>query len=166
MYVVPLHGDKIRVLNEADLLRVKSYTSLKSEPAVYLTDVLADGTRAVYLSDIVELNGVKVEYDSDAKLLKALGPIKRKFNLPQPGDTVVTKLIDTDFKKEEVTLEVTRLKLHDQRNPSRSLEVICGDTIIGLSDILDIRRKVGAEQFDPKAFTKLYLDYLPYTAKL
>lgn len=166
MYVVPLQGDKIRSMSEADLLRVKSYTSLKSEPAVYLTAVLADGARAIYLSDIIELNGVKVEYDSDAKLLKALGPIKRKFNLPQPGDTVVTKLIETDFKKEEVALTVTRLKLHDHRNPSRSLEVICGDTTISLTDIIDIRRKIGSDHFDAKAFHKLYLDYLPYSAKV
>jgi len=165
MFIVPLPGDKIRILSQPDLLKVKAYTSLKSEPAVYLTDVLPDGSRAVYLSDIIELNGVKVEYDSSSKLLEPLGLVKRKFNLPQIGDTITTSLIDTDFKKEQVKLEVTKLKLHDRHNPSRSLDVICGKTTVSLNDILNIDRAHGFESFDQKNFTKLYLDYLPYTTK-
>jgi hypothetical protein len=147
MFIVPLPEDKIRILSQPDLLKVKAYTSLKSEPAVYLTDVLPGGSRAVYLSDIIELNGVKVEYDSSSKLLEPLGLVKRKYNLPQIGDTITTSLIDTDH------------------NPSRSLDVICGKTTVSLNDILNIDRAHGFESFDQKNFTKLYLDYLPYTTK-
>ena len=166
MLVAPVAGDKIKVLSSPDILRVSSYTSLKSEPAVYLREPLEDGSRAVYFSDIVEINGTPVEYDSASKLLKALGPIKRKFNLPQPRDKVVTKLIDTAFKQEEVKLEVKDLRLHSRKEPSKALLVVTKDSSFPLTDIINIEREVGFEKFKRETFLQYYMDYLPYNVKL
>ncbi len=163
MLIAPVTGDKIVTLSYQDVLRVSSYTSLKSEPAVYLKEALPDGSRAIYLSDIVEVNGVRVEYESGSKLLKALGPLRRKFNLPQEGDTVVTKLIETTFKQEEVSFEVTSLRLHERGQSTKSLSVKGKDISITLNEIIDIKRKIGGEPFKRTAFLAYYSDYLPFT---
>ena len=165
MLVAPVAGDRIKVLSSPDSLRVSSYTSLKSEPAVYLREPLQDGSRAVYFSDIVEINGTAVEYESDSKLLKALGPLKRKFNLPQEGDEIIIKLIDTAFKQEKVKLKVTGLRLHSRKEPSKALLVVTEDSSFPLTEILDIERSVGFERFKRESFLQFYLDYLPYNTK-
>lgn len=165
MLVAPVAGDRIKVLSSPDELRVSSYTSLKSEPAVYLRVPLDDGSKAVYFSDIVELNGTPVEYDSESKLLKAMGPLKRKYNLPQEHDTVVIKLIDTAFKQEATKLKVERIKLHSRSDPTKALLVCSKDTCVPLTDIVDIEREVGYEKFNRKAFIDYYLDYLPFNVK-
>jgi len=165
MLVAPVAGDRVKVLSSPDLLRVSSYTSLKSEPAVYLRQPLEDGSKAVYFSDIVEINGTPVEYDSDSKLLKALGPLKRKFNLPQPRDKVATKLIDTAFKQETVKLEVKDLRLHSRKEPSKALLVVTKDSSFPLSELIDIEREIGFEKFKREAFLQYYIDYLPMNFK-
>jgi hypothetical protein len=147
------------------VLRVSSYTSLKSEPAVYLRQPLDDGSKAVYFSDIIEVNGSPVEYDSDSKLLKALGPIRRKFNLPQPRDTLTIKLVDTTFKQEAIKLIVEAVKLHSRNDPTKALLVCSKDTCVPLTEILDVEREVGFEKFNRSQFLHYYVDYLPFNAK-
>lgn len=165
MLIAPVAGDRIKVLNSSEVLRVSSYTSLKSEPAVYLRQPLDDGSKAVYFSDITEVNGTPIEYDSDSKLLKALGPIRRKFNLPQFRDTLVIKLVDTTFKQEQIKLTVEIIKLHSRNDPTKALLICSKDTCVPLTDIIDIEREVGFEKFDRQKFLQYYIDYLPFNAK-
>jgi len=165
MLVAPVAGDQIKVLSSPDILRVSSYTSLKSEPAIYLREPLEDGSRAVYFSDIVEINGTPVEYESASKLLKALGPLKRKFNLPQENDEVIIKLIDTAFKQEAVKLKVKDLRLHSRKEPSKALLIVTKDSSFPLTEIIDIERQVGFEKFDRTKFLNFYIDYLPMNFK-
>ena len=61
MIVVPIRGDKIKTSDSSDIRVVSSYTSLKNQPAVYL-EKSTSVDAYVYFSDIVEINGVRVEY--------------------------------------------------------------------------------------------------------
>lgn len=165
MLVVPIKGDKIKTSDNSEIRVVSSYTSLKQQPAVYL-DKSTSYDSYVYFSDIVEINGVRVEYESSSKLFSALGPLKRKYNLPQPKDVIKIKLIETSFKEEVEEVEVTSLKLHNKNiGPTRGLLVCSKNANYDLSEVLDIDRKNGFEQFNKKKFQDYYIDYLPLSTK-
>jgi hypothetical protein len=160
--VVPFKHDKLKVIGQDGQFAVSSYTSFKSTPAVYIKEPLADGTTVVFFKDILELNGVPVKYDETTHLLEALGPLKRPCQLPQPGDKVSYMLVKTERDEDQVTAEVADLRLHARNNPSKSLQVKLVDnpTILELTDILDIERKVGGEKFNRAKFQRCYIDYL------
>jgi hypothetical protein len=162
MLVAPVAGDKVTLQSTGGPAKVSSYTALKPEPAVYLTEPLESGERFTFFSDILSLNGVEVEQDS-SNLLKASSLVKRKHNLPQVGDSIVTGLVETAFKQESMELEVTGVTLSGKE--PRSLVVKCGKTVLNLTDIQDIKRKRGFEKFDRSGFLKYYVDYLPLGAK-
>jgi hypothetical protein len=163
MLIAPVAGDKLTLKSVEGELRVSSYTALKPEPAVYLTQPLESGDRFTFFSDITSLNGAEVELDP-SNLLNASSLVRRKFNLPQVGDMITTTLIDTDFKNESIELEVTGVTLSG-REP-HSLIIKCGTTKLSLSDIQSITRKRGFETFNRKAFLKYYVDYLPLGTKI
>lgn len=164
MFVVPVKGDKIRTKDDGEYKKVSSFSSLKDEPAVYVKP--AGNEPFVYFSDIVEINGVRVTYHSEGKIFEALGPMKRRFNLPQPKDTITVKLIDVPYKDETEDLVVTGIKLHSKKfGEGRGLLVTCKEGQFALSDILDIERHNWTERFDRELFKKLYFDYLPINMK-
>lgn len=165
MLVVPVRGDKIKTADNSEVRVVSSYTSLKEQPAVYL-DKTTSSDAYVYFSDIVEINGVRVEYETGSKVFSALGPLKRKFNLPQPKDTIKIKLIETAFKEEVEEIEVDSLKLHSKTaGATRGLLVASKDGAYSLSEILEITRKGGYEKFYKDKFCSYYIDYLPIGSK-
>jgi hypothetical protein len=167
MLVALVKNDKIKLLGQDGVHVVSSYTSLKTQPAVYVKEPLPDGSRAAFFADVVEINGVKVQYDESSKLLEALGPLKRSFNLPQPGDTVVYTLVETDYDEERVEAEVKDLRLHARGNATKSLQVklVGSDTALELTDIVDIKRKVGNDVFNRVKFQHTYVDYLSYGSR-
>jgi hypothetical protein len=165
MLVVPLRGDKICTVDDSEPKTVTSYTSLKDEPAVYVS---AGSSKEpfIYFADIVEINGVKVEFQKDSKVFSALGPLRRKFNLPQPGDEVKINLVDVPFKKEDQSFKVASIKLHSKKyGVARGLLICNDDSCFPLNEVLAIDRESGNEPFDPNKLQKYYLDYLPYRAK-
>lgn len=165
MLVVPVRGDRVLTKDHPDPLTVSSYTNLKTAPAVYVRGEDAS-SEAVPLSDITELNGVKVEFHKDSKVLEALGPLRRRHNLPQPGDKITVKLVTlpSDAKDVSEQVDVKHLRLHDQaKGVSRGLLACSPDACYTLKDIIDIERKVGSEPFDASAFQRYYLDYMPYS---
>lgn len=165
MLVVPVRGDRVLTRDYADPLTVSSYTNLKSAPSLYVRGADVKNT-TVELADILELNGVKVMYHRDSKVLEALGPLRRRYNLPQPGDRIVIKLVNLPTDAKEVTeeVEVKSLRLHDQaKGLSRGLLACSPDACYTLKEIIDVKRKVGSEPFDQKSFQRYYLDYLPYS---
>lgn len=165
MFVVPVRGDKIRTTDDSDARIVSSYTSLKDQPAVYVT-AGSSKERYVYFSDIVELNGVKVEYEPSSKVFSALGPLKRKYNIPQPKDTVKIKLLDVPFKEETEELEVTAIRLHSKKHGvSKGLLIMGKESAFPLNEILDITRAGWTEKFDADRFKHYYRDYFPYNVK-
>lgn len=162
MLLVPLTGDKLALKSTEGGVKVSSYTALKPEPAVYITEPLESGDRFVLFSDIMSVNGIEVTLDSSG-LLKASSLLKRKYNLPQIGDTITTSLVDTAFKQEFMELKVTNVTISG-REP-RSIIVKCGTTSLSLADITDIKRKRGFEIFNHAAFVRYYSDYMPLGSK-
>lgn len=164
MFVVPVPGDKIRTKDDGEIKKVSSYTSLKDEPAVYVKP--AGTSSYVYFSDIIEINGVKVEYSPDSKVFDALGPLKRRFNIPQPKDTINIRVINASFNTDTEDLEVTNIRLHSKRyGEGRGLLIITKEGSFSLGDIHDIKRQGWSERFDVQAFKKFYFDYLPIAVK-
>jgi hypothetical protein len=159
MFVVPVEGDRIKTKDSGDLRRVSSFSSLKDEPAVYVKPGGSDNY--IYFSDIVEINGVTVEYNSDSKVFDALGPLKRRFNLPQPKDSIKVKLKDVSYDDELETLEVTSLRLHSKKyGAGRGMLVITKEGEFSLGDIRDVVHRDWKERFDEARFKKYYFDYL------
>ena len=162
MLIAPVAGDKLTLLSVEGEVKVSSYTALKPDPAVYLTEVLESGERFVFFADIATMNGAEVKLDSGG-LLIAVGSIQRRFNLPQVGDSIITGLIETDYKQESAELVVTAVSLSGKE--PHSLVIKCGKTNLALTDIQDIKRKRGFEKFNRTGFLKYYVDYLPLGSK-
>lgn len=158
MLLVPLKGDKVRFEDFSDEFTVKSFTSLKVEPVVYLTTELPTGEAFVAISMIKSINGVPViEKDT---VLAPKGPVKRKYNLPQPGDRIKVQLrVNVQGISETAELEVT--ELHLKADPMKPLMIKTKDGAFSLRDVLDIKRKIGGEAFTKEGFLRYYLDYLP-----
>ena len=164
MLVVPIRGDRVLTKDHPDPLVVSSYTNLKSEPSIYVRGGDVSG-ETVVLNDIIELNGVKVEYRKGPNVLEALGPLRRKYNLPQHGDKITVRLVNMPTDATDVTeqVEVEHLSLHNKvKGISRGLLVCSSAACYTLKDIIDIERKVGSEPFSQKSFQHYYLDYMPY----
>jgi hypothetical protein len=159
MFVLPVAGDKITTKDSGDARTVSSFTSLKDEPAVYLK--LSGVDNFVYFSDIVTINKVEVEFDTESKVFNALGPLRRKFNLPQPKDTIKIKFKDVSYDDEQEELEVTSLRLHSKRyGAGRGLLVITKEGEFAISEITDIIHRDFNEKFNQANFKKYYFDYL------
>lgn len=152
MWVVPIAGDTINTVDGGDYI-VSEYTNFKSVgPACYVEHEAK--MVVIYFMDIQSLNGVKVEYNAQSKVLEALGKFKRKIHLPQKHDKI-------QVDGSEDFIKVQNIKLH-----SRSLGLSRGLLIIGedgeaysLQSIANIKRPVGDSFFDRKRFNKFYHDY-------
>jgi hypothetical protein len=159
--VLPVKGDKILTKDDSAPAIVSSFTNLKDEPAVYL---MAGSSREkfIFFSDIVEINGVRVEYQTDSKIFDSLGPLKRKFNIPQPKDIIKVKLIEADYRDDVEEIPVASIKLQSKKHGiSRGL-LICGtESCFSITDIIGVERKEGSEKFDADKFQHYYLDYCP-----
>lgn len=163
MYVVPLNKDVI-VTADGYTYRVIEYTNFKDAgPAVYVKEKGVKTPKLVYFVDITSLNGVKVEYSKQTKLLKAFGRLERPIHLPQPDDsvTVLTDEISSDDSPE--VYEVVGLKLKSKSaGVSKGLvvQVDGHPKYITLSSVLDIKRAIGSSQFNRSQFRAIYKDYM------
>jgi hypothetical protein len=159
MLIVPLRGDKITTADGPEFV-VDSYTNFKTDPAVYV-DVARGQNSIVYFQDIDLINGVKVEYNKASKVFTALGIVKRKYNLPQPKDSITVRNAGNQEDAENDHVLVKTAKLHSRAiGLSKGLVIQDADGgIHGLADIIDIERSVGSEHFDSKRFIKYYKDY-------
>jgi hypothetical protein len=158
MFVVPVTNDKIKNL-DGDEFVVSSYTNLKKEPAVYTTE-----KTVIFFTEIDEINGVRVSYNTGSKCFESLGVMRRRYNLPQPGDEceIVVKAAGTESQN---ILKVKHLKLHNRSEGIANGLVVCDDALcVKLTEITNIKRKQGSEKFDPAGFKKYYFDYLPFKA--
>lgn len=164
-FIVPLAGDKLKIVdNDAEFV-VTSYTNMKTEPAVYV-DAQEGENNIVYFYDISEINDVKVDFNRSSKTFESLGMLKRRYNLPQPGDTMTVNKKTPDGEMEEADVVVKNIKLHNKaEGVSRGLVVCDEDACYDLLSIKNVNRKSGSEKFDPKKFQKYYFDYLPYGKK-
>ncbi len=165
-YIVPVTGDKIRIADNDSQFIVTSYTNLKIEPAVYI-DAYDGENNIIYFHDIIEINDVQVELNKNAKIFESLGILKRRFNLPQPGDTITITKKSIDGINETENTIVKGIKLHNKAQGISNGLVVCDeDACYNLLSIDDIERKTGSEIFNKKKFQKYYFDYLPYGRKI
>lgn len=154
MYVVPVKGDLIRTTDGGEFT-VSEFSNFKSKgPAVYVEQENSSNALAIYFFDIEELNGIKVSYNTQTKVLNAQGHLKRKQHLPQKHDTIINE----DTK----TFKVAELKLHNRKYGLSHGLLIIGDDdeAYSLRDIVAIKRSFGDSFFDKKHFQKTYSDYL------
>lgn len=161
MIIVPVPGDTIKAVDGLPA-NVLSYSNLKPEgPAVLVeSDEGSTSTSTVFFQDIVKINDQKVKYiknDDGYKVFEIDGVMIRKFDLPQPGDSVRA---DTgDISRE---YEIKRINLHvkDQQAKGIILDVFqpgSEDLIeeITLDQITDIDHSI----FNRSKFLAYYADY-------
>lgn len=166
MLIVPIPGDKIKVAN-GEIFKVVEYTRFKSAgPAVYCQVQDSKALTLVYFFDIEEINGIDVEYKKSAHLFKALGKIKRKFHLPQKGDTVyitrkgVSNEDDDSLTKQTVEVNRVEIKL-GKSGLVHGLYILDDDkNLFNVKNILDIESDIGVQAFDRSGFIKYYKEYI------
>jgi hypothetical protein len=157
MWCVPIKNDIIKTTDGIEFAVIE-YSNFKDKgPVVYCKHDSV--TSPIYFFDIAEINDIKVSFNTQSKILEALGNLKRKIHLPQKHDKI-TVLVDG----EELIKKVANIKLH-----SRSIGLSKGMLIIdsegdhySLQQIIDIKRPIGDHDFDQKKFKKIYHDYLGY----
>jgi len=160
MFVVPVKGDKIET-KDGIAFTVLSFTNYREKgPAVYVEHTAGVPSDAVYFFDINKIEGKTVEYVPGAKIFKATGEIKRRFQLPQVADTITFK-----DKIGTKTAKVVGLKLHKRNELAKGLFVIAeeeegGDKVqVRLPQIIDIDRDIGNDLFSRDKFLSYYSDY-------
>lgn len=163
MFVVPLAKDVI-VTADGYTYRVLEYTNFKEAgPAVYVLEKGVKTPKLVYFADITSLNGVKVEYSRQTKLLKTFGRLDRTVHLPQPDDSVTVLTDDISSDDSPEVYEVLGLKLKSKSAGISKGLVIHVDgqpKYVKLSSILDIKRSIGSSQFNRAQFKAIYKDYM------
>lgn len=160
MLVLPLKGDTIETKDGVSF-KVLSYTNYRDKgPAVYVEHTPAVPSDAVYFFDIQKINGKSVQYMSGPKVFRSLGPLKRKFQLPQPNDTITWR-----GPGGTQDVQVKSLKLHKRGELGKGLLVVCQDpdsqekVMVRLTQIIDLKRDIGNDMFSRDRFLTYYSDY-------
>jgi hypothetical protein len=159
MFIVPLAGDTITTDGGAQF-KVVSYTNYKDHgPAVYVERGSGSPSDPVYFGDITEVNGTKTSYVRGQKVLEAMGRVKRRFHLPQPGDDITAKV-----DGQPVNLTMKSYKLHRKGYLHQGLMLIAEDdtndtTALCLDQLIDVRRPLGDDNFSRDRFLSYYDDY-------
>lgn len=162
MFVLPIFKDKIKTKDGLHY-RVVEYTNYKEGgPAVYARSKSSKEIALVYFFDIVEINGILVEFQKSSKVFYSAGKIPREQNLPQENDKVEIFSSKDEFESSKRTVEVKSLKLK-----SKSLGINRGlffrdkdGNYHRVKNILSIVPDIGSETFDRSKFITIYKDYL------
>jgi hypothetical protein len=160
MLVVPLKGDTVET-KDGVTFSVLSYTNYRDKgPAVYVQHTPAVPSDAVYFFDIIKINGKTVEFLKGPKVFRSIGPIPRKYQLPQPSDTVTWR-----SPSGSADATVKSYKLHKKGELAKGLMIVAMDTdaqeqvFIRLDQIIDLKRDIGNDLFSRDKFLKYYSDY-------
>jgi hypothetical protein len=160
MFVVPLKGDKIET-KEGVTFTVLSYTNYREKgPAVYVEHTVGVPSDAVYFFDIIKINGKTVDFVGASKIFKTPGELKRRYQLPQPGDTVTFK-----GKEGNSLITVSALKLHKRDDLAKGLLIVGNEkdsdekSFVRLGQIIDLERDIGNDMFSRDRFLSYYDDY-------
>lgn len=160
MLVLPIKGDKIET-KDGVTFTVISYTNYREKgPAVYVEHTPSVPSDAVYFFDISKINGKTVDYLTGPKVFKSTGEIKRRFQLPQPNDTITYKAKDGNK-----VISVSGLKLHKRDELAKGLLIIGSEKdsdeklSVRLDQIVDLERDIGNDMFSRDRFLSYYTDY-------
>lgn len=160
MLVIPLKGDTVET-KDGVTFQVLSYTNYRDKgPAVYVQHTPSVPSDAVYFFDITKINGKTVEFLKGPKIFRSLGPLSRKYQLPQPNDTITWR-----SPGGSADAIVKSYKLHKKGELSKGLLIVAMDTdaqeqvLIRLDQIIDLKRDIGNDLFSRDKFLKYYSDY-------
>jgi hypothetical protein len=162
MFILPLKGDKIETKDGVEFT-VLSFTNYRDKgPAVYVEHTPEVPSDAVYFFDIAKIGGKTVEWVPGAKVFRAAGQLKRRFQLPQMGDIITIR--GNDGLDE---LKVVGLKLHKKGDLAKGLFVIGvklddADEVkqfVRLDQLIDLKRDIGNDLFSRDRFLSYYSDY-------
>jgi hypothetical protein len=160
MFVLPVKGDKIETKDGVTFTAL-SFTNYREKgPAVFVEHTAGVPSDAVYFFDILKINDKAVEYIPGSKVFKTAGEIRRKFQLPQVGDTVTFK-----DKEGRGVMKVKGLKLHKRGELAKGLFVVGeGDEdderkTVRIAHVIDIERDIGNDLFSRDRFLSYYSDY-------
>ena len=162
MFVVPLKGDKIETKDGIEFT-VLSFSNYRDKgPAVYVEHTPSVPSDAVYFFDINKINDKIVEYIPGAKVFRAAGELKRKYQLPQVNDVVTYR-----GKEGTVSMTVSALKLHKKGELAKGMFIVGtkeddeegGKQYIRLDQLIDVKRDIGNDMFSRDRFLSYYDDY-------
>lgn len=160
MFIVPLKGDRIET-KDGVTFTVLSYTNYREKgPAVYVEHTPSVPSDAVYFFDINKIGGKIVEYVTGSKVFKSVGEVKRKWQLPQPNDTITCRT-----KEGNRVVTVTGLRLHKRGELAKGLLVVGNEKdsddklYIRLDQIIDLDRDIGNDMYSRDKFLAYYADY-------
>jgi hypothetical protein len=158
MIIVPVLGDEVKTKDGLPS-KVISYTNYKpAGPAVIVSS--GASTDEIQFSDIISINNQEVKLLKDAdgyNVFEITGYLKRKFELPQPGEYIQSDVSGTQTEQ----YKVQRVRLHVQGKSSSGiiLDVLHQDETapieITLNQITDIKDAL----FNKENFLKFYSDY-------
>ncbi len=157
MLIVPLPGDKIEI-KSGIVSTVLSFSNYgKAGPAVFIQSLdSGKKTESIAYTSVVAINETPVTL-TGGKVFSSPGAIKRKIQLPQPGDKVLAN---------GIVISVQSLKLALRGDLSKGL-VLVGENydtkdrvVLPIREIVQIDRALGSDVFSRKAFLELYKDYL------
>jgi hypothetical protein len=160
MLVVPLKNDAIETKDGVSF-KVLSFSNYRDRgPAVYVEHTPSVPSDAVYFFDIHKINGKSVEYLAGPKVFRSLGPLKRKFQLPQPADIVTYR-----SPAGSLNAVVKGLKLHKRGALAKGLLIVGEDqdsqeqVLISLRQVIDLKRDIGNDLFSRDRFLLYYKEY-------
>jgi hypothetical protein len=153
MFIVPLPGDSVETEGGVKHT-VLSYAAYKDQPAVYV-DAEGASAKSIQFSDIKSVNGTPVAL-TPGKVFRANSLVKRKIQLPQPGDKVLVG---------ETVVKVKGLKLRANGRLTNGMLVFGEDqnakrVEVRVLEIERLERANGDTDFSRGRFRSLYADYL------
>lgn len=149
--VLPVKGDTVTTVDGSEFT-VVDVARHKQEPAVFVrTD---DQVLPLYFKDIEQINGVMVDFKKIDGVFEAIGKLKRRHHLPQPGETVIT----TDGKE----FQVSRVRYHVKSiGLSKGVLLLNSDNdYITLNDVANLKAEGETVLFNRDSFLKFYRGYL------
>jgi len=161
MIIVPLVGDTVKTSTGLES-KVLSFTNtLPDGPAVFVRGAGAT-SETVMFTDIVKINGIKVRYvksDDGYKVFETDGAIKRKYDLPQPGDKIEAEV--PDVGSSVFVVKRVRLNMPNDVSGGMMFDVVDegADEIVRQARFASITNVLSRSLFDKKAFQQYYADY-------
>lgn len=154
-YVLLVRNDRVLARDGKEHI-VEAYTRLGDSPEIYVRVGEDEEALTVRFRDVSHINGTPVSFDRASNCFRALGTLRRKYPLPQPGDTL------TDERG--VEHKVASVRLQKKRyGEMRGLFIIADDkTAVNIKNVRGlVFHDSGLELKNVGGLQAYYIDYLP-----
>lgn len=165
MILVPLKADKVQTANGLPQAVAEISAYAPAGPSVIVRSPL--GVKTIPFSEITHINGKEVKLLKNDEGYNVFGTdsfVERKFQLPQVGEVLQSRISGVEVRK----YEVQRIRLHVPQMVTRGIVLNCierdaptKDIVeITLPDILDIEQTI----FNRVKFLDAYVGYFQRSA--